>query len=346
MRTDSSGTTGVATWQDPQWRRGALDWAAEQLARTGRQPVSDPEQPHVRPWSTAFRLRLADGGVAWLKSVGTGSAHEPPLADALGRWAPEHVLRAIAVDRERRLLLLPDGGRTLRAAGSADPGAWEAMLRDHARLQIALVPHADALLALGVPDHRPERLPGLVEDLLADDDAQLTGRDGGLAPGDRARVLAGLGDYVRACTDLAAGGVPASLQHDDLHDGNVFVGDGRHRFFDWGDSSVSHPFLTLLVPLRFAARVLELPYGDRRLFRLRDAYLDQWLDFGAAEELREHCAMALRVGPLQRALTWRRILRGIHPDERARWADAVPGWTVGHLAPGPQTTTPDRHRPH
>ncbi|WP_347060525.1 hypothetical protein ABC795_08295 [Blastococcus sp. HT6-30] len=46
----------------------------------------------------------------------------------------------------------------------------------------------------------------------------------------------------------------------------------------------------------------------------------------------------LRVGPLQRALTWRRILRGVHADERAEWNGQVPGWTAEHLAPGPLAT--------
>ncbi|MGY2085700.1 phosphotransferase [Blastococcus sp. SYSU DS0539] len=328
-------TTGVATWQDAGWRDAAVGWAVEQVARSGRQLGGAPEQPHVQAWSTAFRLPLRGGGAVCLKAVGPGSAHEPPLAEALGRWVPGHVLVPLAVHRQRRLLLLPDGGRTLRAAGAADPAAWEAMLRCHARLQLALVPHAGALLELGVPDHRPERLPALVTDLLGDDEAQQPGRPGGLPPGDRNRVLAGLPGYAAACRALAAGPVPPTLQHDDLHDANLFVSDGQHRFFDWGDSSVSHPFLTLVVTLRFAARVLGLPAGDQGLIRLRDAYLDEWRELGTAAELRELRDVALRVGPLQRALTWRRILRGIPADERAGWAAQVPGWTAEHLAPGP-----------
>ena len=44
--------------------------------------------------------------------------------------------------------------------------------------------------------------------------------------------------------------------------------------------------------------------------------------------------------PAERALTWRRILRGVHPAERAEWADSVPGWTAEYLEPG----TPRRGR--
>ena len=253
------------------------------------------------------------------------------------------MLVPLAVDRDRRLMLLPDGGRTLRdAGGSALVEAWEAMLRSYARLQLSLVPHASEMLALGVPDHRPDRLPDLARDLLDDDDALLTGREGGLAPDVRDRVAADLGRYAEACGRLADDGVPSTLQHDDLHDANVFVSGNRHRFFDWGDASVSHPFVSLLVTLRVAARALDVENGHPVLLRLRDSYLDVWREHGSPEHLLEQCALALWVGPLQRALTWRRILRGVHPDERVEWADSVPGWTAEHLEPG--TLTPARTR--
>ncbi|MGY2003039.1 phosphotransferase [Blastococcus sp. SYSU DS1024] len=338
MHPGDGATSGTSTWCDDAWRAAAVGWVAARLGRAGLEPAGPPEQVHVRVWSTAFRIPVRGGGVVWLKSVGPGSVQEPVLAEALGRWVPQRVLVPLAADRERRLLLLPDGGPTLRGAGSAEPAAWASMLADHARLQSEVAQHADELVCLGVPDHRPERLPELVEDLLADDEAQRVGRPDGLAADVRARVLAGLGEYAEACRELAGSGLPPTVQHDDLHDANVFVRGGRHRFFDWGDASVAHPFLVLLVALRFAGRVLRLPDGDPALRRLRDAYLDQWLDFGAAEELRRQCDLALHVAPLQRALTWRRILRGVHPAERAEWAGQVAGWTAEHLAPGPLST--------
>ncbi len=279
------------------------------------------------------------GGAVWLKSVGSGSAHEPALLAALGEWTPTHVLTPIAVDPVRRLVLLPDGGPTLReVGGAAFPEAWEAMLRSYAQLQLDLVPHAAAMLAMGVPDARPDRLPDLVAELLADDDALLAGHPDGIAPEVRARIAADLGRYGDLCRALADGGIPPSLQHDDLHDANVFVSDNRYRFFDWGDASVSHPFVSLLIPLRAAAHSLGVDVGHPVLFRLRDVYLDVWRDHGDPGELREQAGLALAVGPLQRALTWRRVLRGVVPSERAEWADSVPGWTAEHLESGSLST--------
>jgi hypothetical protein len=76
------------------------------------------------------------------------------------------------------------------------------------------------------------------------------------------------------------------------------------------------------------------------LLRLRDAYLEGWHAYGSPQDLREQCDLALWVGPLQRALSWRRILRGVHPGERAQWQDSVPGWTGEHLERGTLTAAP------
>jgi len=44
-------------------------------------------------------------------------------------------------------------------------------------------------------------------------------------------------------------GVSVTIQHDDFHDGQVFVHDGRYLLLDWGDCCVSHPFCSLAVTL-------------------------------------------------------------------------------------------------
>ncbi len=334
------GTTGVATWQDAAWRDAALAWAAERLAERGLVVTGRPEQLHVRPWSTAIRLRAGDDSY-WLKSVGSGSGHEPALSVALGGWVPRQVLVPLAADPARRLLLLPDGGQTLRAAGGTRiVEAWEALLAGYARLQIALAAHTGEMLALGVPDTRPDRLPSLVGRLVDDEDALHVGGPDGLDPAVRDRVFGALDRYADDCRLLAAGPVPATLQHDDLHDANVFVAGNAHRFFDWGDASVSHPFLSLLVPLRMAGSALDLPRGHPVLLRLREAYLYPWRGFADLTDLRELAAAALRVAALQRALTWHRILMGIHPDERAEWRGSVSGWVAEHLEPGPMAGVP------
>jgi hypothetical protein len=125
-----------------------------------------------------------------------------------------------------------------------------------------------------------------------------------------ARVTATRPAVVEWCEQLASGPVPASLDHHDLHAWNVLVTpSGRPQFYDWGDSVVAHPFTSMLVTLGFLRLHQQLPDGDPRLLRVRDAYLEAFGDLGPRAELITELDLACRVGKIARALVWLRALR-------------------------------------
>jgi hypothetical protein len=187
------------------------------------------------------------------------------------------------------------------------------MIQAYAVLQRATAPHAAELLALGVPDLRVSLLPGLLAGLLAEPEIR--------AEVDPA-VPALVPEFGEWCAELAADGIPSALQHDDLHDNNVFT---DLRFFDWGDASIAHPFGSLLVTLNVMQDTLEVPNGAPELARLRDAYLEPWSDLADPATLRRSVTLACRVARLSRAMAWRRALRdaAVPVDEGFRTAPAA-----------------------
>lgn len=329
-------TTGAPQidWADPRWGETALDWVAAQLRPHGRR-VTGPVEARIRPWSLVWRVPT-DGGDVWFKANNPGTAHEAGLLAALARLAPARVLEPIGVDARRGWSLLPDGGESLREVLSRDRNLsrWEQVLAEYANLQLATVPHADELLALGLPDHRPQALPGLFEALLDDEEALLLGAEGGLTAETHDRLRAHRAGFAEDCRRLADSGIAATVQHDDLHDGNVFVAGDGYRLFDWGDASLAHPFGTLLVTLRSVAHSFELPPGDPMLGRLRDAYLEAWTGRHDRATLRELAGIATRVTTVSRSLSWRRALDTPDPA-RQEYAEAVPGWLEELLGPNP-----------
>ncbi|MEU6815350.1 phosphotransferase [Streptomyces sp. NPDC046860] len=289
----------VTPWDEPAWRGAALDWIEGGLAAHGLRPGGAP-RVRVRPWSVTARVPVAGHTPVWFKANPPASAFEGPLTAALSRRVPDHVLRPLAVDAGRGWSLLPDGGALLREVLERDvPPArvWEELLTAYARAQRALVPDADNLGALGVPRLRVTDVPASFDRSRA--------ATGTPDPDRRARLDALRPRLVRWCAELAALGVPDSLDHADLHEGQVFhPGPGRFTFFDWGDAVVSHPFASLRVP---ALRACER-YGPEVLPRLRDAYLEPWTDIGlSAAELRRAVRLAWRLGALGRARAWGRL---------------------------------------
>jgi hypothetical protein len=321
--------TARSRWLDPVWRVSVLAWVEEQLDRRGLRISGPVEQPHLRPWSTALFVPTSSG-LVWFKAGGPGNAYEASLLDLLGRWGTPHVLAPMAVDAERGWLLLPDGGTRLRETldGGSGLEPWTRILGEWAAMQRELAGKAADLLAAGVPDRRPETMAGQLEALVDDPVAALE-------TADRHRLQALVPTYAGWCKELAEVGIDASLQHDDLHDGNVFVGPDGDRIFDWGDSSVAHPFGTLLVTFRsIASRGLGDARAERRaLVPLRDAYLEPWTDRYPRATLADAVPLAMRVAIVGRALSWRSALAGIPPEEHGPWAGNVGGWLLDLFEP-------------
>jgi phosphotransferase family enzyme len=185
---------------------------------------------------------------------------------------------------------MADAGETLRTLGNP-PQRWLDILPTHGELQIGETARIQQHLASGVPDLRVERLPALYDDLLR---AELP-----LEEAERSALEAFHPRFSELCEELDDAGIGPSVQHDDLHMNNVYVKGGTLRVLDWGDSSIGHPFFSLLETFRFLIELNRLPPEDPWFARLRDAYLEPW-----GQGQRVTFDLALRVGGLAHAIAW------------------------------------------
>jgi hypothetical protein len=324
-------------WVQPAWRAPATAWILAQVEARGGALAGEIEQPHVEWWSTVLRVPTSEGDLYFKAVALPVHGFEPALTARLARLAPDRVPELVAVEEELGWMLMRDGGTRLREliGSAADLGRWEALLPLYAELQIDAAPAADELLALGVPDERLAGIPEHFERLLADQSAVLLDLPGGLTSEQHARLRARAPELAAECRELESFGIPETIQHDDLHDGNVFVRDGRYVVFDWGDSCVSHPFHTLVVTLRSIAYRLDLEPGSAELERLRDAYLEPFARYGRWDELVAAFELAYHVGTLARALAWHRFVSAREPEFRDEDAEAVPYGLTRFEAGGP-----------
>jgi hypothetical protein len=264
--------------------------AVEAWIREHVEPTGAIEAAHERPWSTVLRVPVA-GGAVWFKACAAVQAFEPRLtAQLFSRW-PDRVSKVLGHDEERAWLLLADAGDPIRSHGNP-PEAWLEALPPYAELQRGETAHADDHLAHDVPDLRTETLPSRYEELLR-----------GELPID-ADELQRLHDFQprfgALCSELAGQGIP-SIQHDDLHHANLYVRDKEKRVLDWGDSSIAHPFFSLVVTFRFLEEINHLDPHDPWFARLRDAYLEPW-----GSGLTDAFELAMRVGRFAHAFAWAR----------------------------------------
>jgi phosphotransferase family enzyme len=255
------------------------------LADHDVEPAGPMETIHERPWSTVLRVPTADGDL-YLKQDEVVQAYEVPLTVALASRWPDRVPEVVAADIERAWLLLRDGGTRV-----ADSGRFELFppaLALYGELQVGEVAHVDELLAYGLRDLR---LPGVVERY-----EPFFERDHGIEPNEVARLLALATKFRALCAELEDLSLPASIQHDDLHEWNVFERDGRVGIYDWGDSSVGFPLWSWLKP----SWSLEDPEPARA------AYVAAWSGFASEPELRRALELAIPTGLFPYVLQVRR----------------------------------------
>jgi Phosphotransferase enzyme family len=221
----------------------------------------------------------------------------------------------------------------MRECGRKQPGkswslatsGWHAALRGYAELQLDLSPRAEDLLALGVADLRPRSVPDQFEKLLVDPATyRVVGTGDGITRSEH-RALRALAPRLRAwCAELDSLGIPASLDHADVHPANIFATSGSP--FDWGDAAVAHPFASLLVALRTAAEHAGVSPQSAEVRALAEIYLNPWLGAGHSRATADRSlSLALRVAPLARALTWGRLFPCYlgHPGPAAHAARAL-----------------------
>ena len=279
------------SWEDPAWVASAHGWIADRLGELGLTRTGEIEQPHVRDWSTVMRVPT-DTGDVWFKANTEVLAYEAGLVSLLAERRPDVVPPLLAWDAGTGWMLMADAGTMLRKVEPEGPwlDGWHDVLPRYAALQVAMTDDVETLLALGVPDLRLATLPQRYLQIVDEVGAERRFRDA-------------VPQVVDLCDRLAAYGIGETVQHDDLHDAQIFVRDGRFHVLDWGDACVSHPFFTLSVSLE---GVLQWGLYDVEdavdVVPFRDEYLAPFVAAYPGVDVVDAVEPALRLGWVCRAV--------------------------------------------
>jgi hypothetical protein len=316
-------------WTTPEFRDELRDWCTSVVG-----PVTGMTQQKLRGWATVWRVETADG-VWFAKQNCPGQRYEPALMAALAELVPERVVPVTAAGNG--FLLTPDQGDVFYETAGGDLENWVRLARDAAMLQRELVTHHAELVGIGMTQLRPEAsvdyLSARIEQYaeLAPEDPRV------LAPEVAARLRAHLPVVRRWAEEVAELGLPLTLNHNDLHENNVFDVGGRLRFFDFGDALVTEPLGVLLIPLNILGEKLEAAGDDPRLWRVADAALEVWSDLVPTRELRAALPAALSLGRLGRVESWVRCQPSLSSEELAQWGQVAAAW-LGTLDADPPVT--------
>jgi hypothetical protein len=308
-------------WASERFHAELTDWVTAEVGE-----VRAMEQVKLRVWASVWAVETDDRRY-FAKQNCELQAFEAALVAALAELAPDRVVPVTAADPERGFLLTPDQGRVMSATVAEDDlDAWGRVVAAGAQLQRELVGHVDRLAALGLTTLRPEEAPAYVERRLEQLAALPVDDPRGMPEEQRGALCAHL-PAVRTWAEVVADlGLPITLNHNDLHENNVFHVADELRFFDFADSLLTEPLGVLLIPLNILSERLQAGPDDPRLWRVADAALEVWSDLAPMPQLRAALPAALQLARLGRSESWARCCVSMDDTELAEWGSTVQQW--------------------
>lgn len=308
---DTSGLRPV--WARRGWFKSASTWMQEQLVAQGYVLTSPPEQ--LKTWGISCLLKAATNqGDIFFKVSSTLPlfGNEPAVLKALSDRYPEFVPKPIAIEPEQRWMLMRDFGAELRTAPT--PEKWEIVARQLAVLQTQTAPIIDELLAAGCLDRRLPVLRQQIADFVNDESMMAV-----LSADEVSQIQALAPRLQTMCGELAAYRVPYTLNHGDLHAGNITLDE--MLFFDWTDACIAHPFLDLITGVMDVDN--KLPNGPEPVLM---AYLDLWTVYEPIERLREMWLLAAPLGAFHQVVSYQHILNALEPSSKKEMIGGVAEW--------------------
>lgn len=309
--------TGIVPELRPAWSRPGWFFAASKLiehALVARQRRLAGPIEQIRTWgrSTVLRAHTSSGDV-YFKAVPPMFAHEVVVTGYLAARFPDAGVATIAIDTDPYWLLMESlPGTPLEEI--KDLAAWTRAFGSLAELQVKLVDATADLRDLDCPERSLAGLRAAIPGIADDDVLQLLGRDGGLTTEQSVLLRSSVNVLQDACDELIALGVPMSLEHGDLHPGNIVVDGPNDRFFDWSDCALSHPFFSLVLYFEDTAGALQQDEMTRTA--IRDAYLAPWAGVASDADLSRAFDLAQLLAPVANAWMYQ---TQIQPGLEQQW---------------------------
>lgn len=292
-------------------------WAKSQL-QDGENYHS--EQICLTPYSCVMRLTNGDSGY-YLKQTPPHLFREAAVTELLERIAPGVVPHVHASNVQLGCFLIEDAGVQMRAylKSGGDLSMLVKTLKSYAGLQRATAAHIDELWALGVPDWRLTNLPDLFTRLIYKPEVTAAG----LTPVEQKALEAYTRVLKAQCSDLAAYGIPETIEHPDFQDKNMVVSGEDVRVIDWGEAVISHPFFSMARCMFSVGRHHGFDAAHPSALLLKSAYLAEWAAYVSPEDINTAYSLVEKLSLPYSALAYAQLADACGAEGQHFWSGSI-----------------------
>lgn len=237
--------------------------------------------------------------------------NEPDITKELSNLLPHYLPEIIYNNNDKGFIITKDFGKNILSE-SKNFNDWLSVIKTFAQLQIEASKYKDFLLEKEMFDRTTQNMPEILEKYLNDDNKIYLNQEDNLTSKERDKLLNNIDNIKRMYEELGSYNIPSTVEHGDLHSGNIAIDKGRIIFYDWSDCAISHPFFSLRSFLwiffdkegHLKDKVEEFPDIDQPYEKLLNAYLEKWTAFNSLENLRKAYELSRILANLSFALQY------------------------------------------
>lgn len=278
------------------------EWTNKSLLANRYQLLGSLEEVQMTAWSSVRRI-LTTKGYVYLKKTPNLLSLEPVIIQMLHNKFHVNVPIVIDINSDLNCFLMSDAGKPFYFF--KDNELRLRLIREaiskYKHIQNQSISLVNTFIDMGVPDWRLEHLPKLYNQLIMQE--KLLIEDGMSI--DDIKILSNLSAKCEAlCEQLSKSLIPETLDHCDMHGGNVLIDEKTNAIIiiDWGETVITHPFLSLTVFLRGLVRYYSFNESE-----LWDSCFENENKI-ERKDLEKIVLLAKRLEPIYSALTFHRLL--------------------------------------
>ncbi len=291
--------------------RHTIKWATDCLTSKGYSLTGSPEIVVETPWSNVIRFSTSKEDV-YLKETPPLLFIKSKILELLKNQLHASVPIVIASSNDLHCFLLKDAGLSLRKYLKTEfqPGLLHQAIKQYTTIQRLAENHIGALLALGAPDWRLNKLPNLYCQLL--NQAELLKSEG--ITNEELKILHDLSPKIyEQCKLLSEYKIPETLVQPDFNTNNTLFDRIRKKMtiIDLGEIVIAHPLFSLhnfLLQATIHHGVKEL---GQTYYQLQHTYCENWLELVTKKQLTEIFTLIKKVLPIYSALAQYRLMMSV-----------------------------------
>lgn len=257
----------------------AIKWAIQYLTANNKVRIISYDEIVQASYSTVYVIET-DQDNFYLKITPEMLFLESKLLQYFQRQHCKNTSVVLSENNEFQCFLMSSSGHeSLREyfKGKVDMLMLQSGISNYTRIQRQLESENQALISLGLPDWRLNKLPYLYHKLLQNQSLLLSD---GLLENEIECLNQHYNSCETLCDELLGYGIPETINHCDFHENNMLFDkkSGEIDIIDWGESVITHPFLSLNGCLCNIVHFNDVQKNDSRYDTLRSASVDPWIN--------------------------------------------------------------------